>query len=81
MVRLVLTDSAHMQITFHATQPNGTNVPGLGSQAVGMKEAAFIGGYVVNVLDAKGGFGISIIGQQGTPERSIALARVVESHR
>jgi hypothetical protein len=35
----------------------------------------------VSVLDAKGGFGLSILGKDGTREQAIALAKVVESHR
>jgi hypothetical protein len=47
-----------------------------------MKGAPFTGGgHIVNVLDAKGGFGVSILGKEGTHDRAIALAKIVESHR
>ncbi len=35
----------------------------------------------VNVLDSKGGFGVSVLGKEGTRDRAIALAKIVESHR
>ena len=37
--------------------------------------------HIVSVLDAKGGFGISILGKEGTRERAIALAKIVEGRR
>ena len=39
------------------------------------------GGYIVSVLDAKGGFGVSILGKEGTRDRGIGLAKIVESRR
>ncbi|MHB8755385.1 MAG: hypothetical protein ACYC92_10590 [Candidatus Acidiferrales bacterium] len=80
---VTLADARHMQITVAAQEHSGgTAVPGLGSKAVGIKGAAFTGGgYTVSVLDAKGGFGLSILGKDGTRDRAIALAKVVESRR
>jgi hypothetical protein len=72
-----------MQITIAAQQRDGgTSVSGLGSKAVAVKAAAFTGGgYIVSVLDAKGGFGVSLLGPAGTLDRVVALAKVVASHR
>ncbi len=82
-VIVTLGDGQHMQLTVAAQEKSGgTSVPGLGSKAVGIKGAAFTGGgYIVNVLDAKGGFGVSLLGPEGTRDRVVALAKVVESHR
>lgn len=82
-VIVTLADARHMQLTVAAQeQSGGTAVPGLGSKAVGIKGAAFTGGgYIVSVLDAKGGFGLSILGNDGTRDRAVALAKVVESRR
>ncbi len=82
-VIVTLGDAQHMQRTIAAQeQTGGTNVSGLGSKAVAVKGAGFTGGgYIVSVLDAKGGFGVSILGADGTLDRAVALARVVESHR
>ena len=82
-VIVVLTDARHMQITVEAAlEGGGTAVSGLGSKAAGMEGAAFTGGgYIVNVLDAKGGFGVSILGPDGNQQRAVALAKLVESRR
>jgi hypothetical protein len=82
-VILTLADDRHMKLTVAAQeQTGGTAVPGLGSKAVGIEGAAFTGGgYNVSVLDAKGGFGVSILGKEGTRDRAIALAKLVETHR
>jgi hypothetical protein len=82
-VIVTLADAQHMQMTIAAQQQTGgTAVPGLGSKAVGIQGAAFTGGgYIVNVLDAKGGFGLSILGESGTRDRVVALAKIVESRR
>lgn len=82
-VTVMLADARHMQLTVAAQeQSGGTAVSGLGSKAVGVKGAAFTGGgYIVSVLDAKGGFGLSILGKDGTRDGAIALARIVESRR
>jgi hypothetical protein len=72
-----------MQLTIAAQeQGGGTAVPGLASKAVGIRGATFTGrGYIVSVLDAKGGFGVSILGKDGTRDRAVALAKEVESYR
>ena len=82
-VIVTLADAPHMQRTIAAEeQSGGTSVAGLGSKAVAIKGAAFTGGgYIVSVVDAKGGFGVSLLGPAGTLDRVVALARVVESHR
>ena len=82
-VILTLVDAQHMGLTLKAQQQTGgEDIKGLGSTAVGSKGAGFTGGgYTVSVLDVKGGFGVSILGKDGTRERAIALAKVVESHR
>jgi len=82
-VIVTLADAQHMGLTVKAQQQTGgEDIKGLGSTAVGIKGAGFTGGgYIVSVLDAKGGFGVSILGKDGTRERTVALAKVVESHR
>jgi hypothetical protein len=82
-VIVTLADAQHMQTTVAVQERSGgTSVPGLGSKAVAVKGAAFTGGgYIVSVLDAKGGFGVSLLGPAGTLDRVVALAKVVESRR
>jgi hypothetical protein len=82
-VIVTLGDAQHIGLTVSAVeQSGGEKLPGLGTRAVGNKGAGFTGGgYVVNVLDAKGGFGVSILGKEGTKEQAIALAKLVESRR
>lgn len=82
-VILTLADARHMQLTVDAQkQTGGTVIPGIGTTAVGVQGAPFTGGgYIVSVLDAQGGFGISILGSEGNRDRAVALAKVVESHR
>ncbi len=82
-VIVVLGDRQHIQLTIAAAeQTGGADIPGLGSKAAGIKGAGFTGGgYIVNVLDAKGGFGVSILGGEGTRDRAIALAKIVASRR
>jgi len=82
-VIVTLADAPHMETTIAAQQQSGgTAVPGLGSKAVGINGAAFSGGgYIVSVLDGKGGFGVSILGQDGTRDRAVALAKIVQSRR
>jgi hypothetical protein len=80
---VTLADAQHMQRTITAQeQSGGAGVPALGSKAVAIKGAAFTGGgYIVSVLDAKGGFGVSLLGPAGTLDRVVALAKVVEGRR
>src|SRR5579872_1648065 len=79
-VIITLTDAAHMQTTIAAQESFGTAVSGLGTQAVGVKGSGFTGGgYIVSIIDGKGGTGVSILGKNGTPDRVVALAKIVES--
>jgi hypothetical protein len=82
-VIITLADAKHMDITVRATEKSGGDaVTGIGSKAVGSKGApAFGGGYIVSVLDAKGGFGVSILGPGGTRDRAVELAKLIESRR
>lgn len=82
-VIVTLGDAKHMALTVAATeQSGGSSVAGVGSKAVAMKGAAFTGGgYILTVLDAKGGFGVSVLGPAGTLDRVVALAKIVESRR
>jgi len=82
-VIVTLADAKHMDITVAATEKSGGEaVTGIGTKAVGTKGApAFGGGYIVSVLDAKGGFGVSILGPSGTRDRAVDLAKLVESRR
>ncbi len=82
-VIVTLADARHMQLTISAQEhAGGTAIAGLGRAAVGIEGAPFTGGgYIVNVLDAQGGFGLSVLGREGNRDRAVALARVVESHR
>ncbi len=81
-VIVTLTDAQHMQTTIAVQEKGGTKVPGVGSKAVAVKGADFTGGgYILSFLDAKGGIGVSILGKEGTLNRVVALAKVVESHR
>jgi hypothetical protein len=82
-VIVTLSDAQHMQITISATEKSGgTDVPGLCSKAVGSKAAPFTGGgYIVSVIDTKGGFGVSTLGNEGSRDRAIDLAKIVESRR
>ncbi|MDE3149091.1 MAG: hypothetical protein KGL37_06430 [Acidobacteriota bacterium] len=82
-VIVTLADARHMQVVVEAQQETGgTALPGIGNKAVGIKGAAFTGGgYIVSVLDSKGGFGLSILGPSGNQQRAVALAKLVESRR
>jgi len=81
-VLVTLTDARHIEITMQAiTQSGGSPVQGLGTSAVGSKAAALTGGYIVNVADASGGFGVSILGAEGNRDRAVALAKIVAMHR
>jgi hypothetical protein len=82
-VIVTLADASHMQTTIAAQlKSGGKEISGIGSKAVAIKGAGFNGGgYVLSALDAKGGFGVSILGKNGTEERVVALAKVVEGHR
>lgn len=82
-VIVTLADAKHMQITVQAQeQTGGSDISGIGTKAVGVEGAGFTGGgYIVSVLDAKGGFGVSILGPSGTRTGAVELAKLVESRR
>lgn len=81
-VIVTLGDAQHMSLTVSVQeQGGGTSVPGIGSKAVVVKGSGASGGFILSVLDAKGGFGVSVLGPAGTRDHVIALAKVVESHR
>jgi len=49
---------------------------------MGIKAAHFTGGgYIVSVLDANGGFGVSMLGDEGSRDRAIALAKIIKTRR
>ena len=82
-VIVTLGDAQHMALAVAAMeQTSGDAVHGVGSKAAGIEGPPFVGGgYIINVLDAKGGFGVSMLGKEGNRARAVALARLVESHR
>jgi hypothetical protein len=82
-VIVTLADAQHMQITVAAQlQRGGTAVSGVGSNAIASRGAGFTGGgYILSALGAKGGFGVSVLGKNGTQDRVVALAKVVEGRR
>ena len=82
-VIVTLADAKHMQLTVQAEeQSGGSDISGIGTKAVGFEGAAFTGGgYIVSVLDAKGGFGVSILGPNGTRDGAISLAKLLENRR
>ena len=82
-VIVTLADAQHMQVTIAAQlKSGGAPISGVGSKAVAIRGAGFTGGgYVLSALDAKGGFGISVLGKDGTQDRVVALAKVVEGRR
>jgi hypothetical protein len=63
-------------------QSGATQLPDIGTSAVGTAgNDETEGGYNMNILDSKGGVAISILGNAGTGERTVALAKLIESHR
>jgi hypothetical protein len=82
-VIVTLADAQHIQRTVAAQEKNGgTAVAGVGQKAVGIPGSPFMGGgYILNVLDAKGGFGVGVLGKEGTQDRATALAKLIESRR
>ncbi|HEX3893840.1 MAG TPA: hypothetical protein VHW46_14785 [Terracidiphilus sp.] len=83
--RIVVTvaDVPHMQTTMDSqVQSGATKIDGVGTNAVGTAgNAETEGGYNLSVMDAKGGVAVSILGNSGTGERTVALAKIIESHR
>ena len=83
--RIVVTvaDAAHMQVTLaSALQSGATEFPGIGTRAAGTAgNDETGGGYNLSILDRRGGVAVSILGKAGTGERTLALARSIETHR
>jgi hypothetical protein len=82
-VIVTLADAQHMQRIVAAQEKSGgTAVSGVGQTAVGIPGSPFIGGgYIINVLDAKGGFGVGVLGEEGTRDSATAIAKLIESRR
>jgi len=84
-VKIVVTvaDAAPMQITMQSQIESGAaQYPGIGASAVGTAgNAETEGGYNMSILDAKGGVAVSILGNAGTGERTVALAKAIEARR
>ena len=80
---VVLADAPHMQVTMQSQEQAGADaIPGVGLTAVGTQgNNETEGGYNMSVLDSKGGVAVSILGAQGTQERTIALAKTIEEER
>ena len=80
---VTLADAERMQVTMQSQLQSGaTQFPGIGSSAVGTAgNAETEGGYNLSILDSKGGVAVSILGNEGTGEHIVALAKVVEAHR
>jgi hypothetical protein len=81
-VIVTLTDARHAAITVQAWEgAGGKDVSGIGTKAVSINGPEVTGGWIVTVEDAKGGFGLSALGGKATEDKTIALAKVVESRR
>jgi hypothetical protein len=81
-VIVTLTATSHMETTIAAEMASGGKaVSGIGSKAVASRAAAMAGGYVLSAIDAKGGFGVSLLGREGTQELVVSLAKVVAGKR
>jgi hypothetical protein len=80
---VTLADTSHMQVTMQSqTQSGAAAIDGLGTSAVGTAgNSETDGGYNLSVLDKQGGVAVSITGKAGTGERTVALAKVIETHR
>jgi hypothetical protein len=80
---VTLSDAAPMQVTMQSqVQAGATQIPGIGTSAVGTAgNAETEGGYNMSVLDAQGGVAVSILGKDGTAERVKALAKAIEARR
>ena len=83
--RIVVTvaDAAHMEVTLaSALQSGATELPGIGTRAAGTAgNDETGGGYNLSILDRRGGVAVSILGKAGTGERTLALARSIETRR
>ncbi|HEU5478883.1 MAG TPA: hypothetical protein VFU90_03580 [Candidatus Tumulicola sp.] len=81
-VIVTLADARHASITLQAWEgAGGKDLSGIGTKAVLVKAADFTGGWIVTVEDAKGGFGVSVLGRTATEDNAIALAKIVEGRR
>ena len=81
-VIVTLTDARHASITVQAWEgAGGKDLSGIGTKAVSIKATDLTGGWIVTVEDAKGGFGVSVLGAKAIEDNAIALAKVVESRR
>lgn len=80
---VVLSDKQQMQTTMDSmAQTGGTDYDGLGTGAVGTKGIPETGGgYNLSFTDAKGGVAVSIPGNAGTSERTLALGKLIEERR
>ena len=80
---VVIADASHMQVTMQSqVQAGALEVPGLGANAVGDPGTDETGGgYNLSILDAKGGVAVSILGEDGTAQRAVHLAELIEAHR
>jgi hypothetical protein len=80
---VTVADAAHMQVTLQSQLQSGASqYPGIGTSAAGTagnEETG--GGYNMSILDRKGGVAVSILGKAGTGERTVALARAIETRR
>jgi hypothetical protein len=82
-VIVTLGDTQHMQVTMQSQlQAGASPLPGIGASAVETKGTDETeGGYNISFLDSKGGVGVSIRGGGGTSDRTIALAKLIATHR
>jgi hypothetical protein len=80
---VVLSNKQQMQTTMDSmAQTGGTDYDGLGTSAVGTKGIPETGGgYNLSFTDAKGGVAVSIPGNAGTSERTLALGKLIEERR
>ena len=80
-VIVTLADARHIAFTMQTGEGSGAKaVPGIGTKAVSVN-AGGLNGWIVTVADAKGGFGLSVLGGPATEDNALALARIVESRR
>lgn len=80
---VVLSNKQQMATTMDSmAQTGGTDYDGLGTSAVGTKGIPETGGgYNLSFTDAKGGVAVSIPGNAGTSERTLALGKLIEERR
>lgn len=83
--RIVVTvaDTPHMEVTMQSqVQAGADELPELGTSAVGAPGTSETeSGYNISVLDSHGGVAVSILGKNGTGDKTLALAKVVEQSR